>query len=213
MVMAREGAQVLAWQVGNYPTRTDLLVNWEYEKGRTITSGQYLGGGWLGFPGRDSKYQYTVETFMNMVFWLTKRPLIDDIEVFHRVKDSFNEFRSRLGILISLRDFIDRFGANTQRIQNEIMKLQVAYDDAAELYLDFDFIDSEKAIAEGLAIFPEAEDIARKEKDEALLWVYLIEWLVASSTMFFSGYVLWTLMVKRRLYHEVEVTKLKESLD
>jgi hypothetical protein len=39
MVIAREGAQVLAWQIGNYPNRADLLANWEYENGRTITAG------------------------------------------------------------------------------------------------------------------------------------------------------------------------------
>lgn len=213
MVIAREGAQVLAWQIGNYPTPTDFPANWEYEKGRTITSGMYLGGGWLGYPGRESKNQYSVDVFMNMVFWLTKRPLIDDIEVFHRVKASFHEFRSRLGILISLRDFIDKFGANTQKIQNEIMKLREAYDDATDLYLDNSFIDSEKAIREGLALFPEAENIARREKDAALLWVYIIEWLVASSTVFISGFVLWTLMVRRRLYHAVKVTRLEEHLE
>jgi hypothetical protein len=143
---------------------------------------------------------------------MTKRPLIDDIEVFHRVKSSFDEYRSRLGILISLRDFIDKFGANTQKIQNEIDKLRGAYEVATDFYLDNAFVDSERAIKDGLVLFPEAEDIARREKDAALMWVYIIEWLVASSTMFLSGFVLWTLMVKRRLYHEVEVTKLEEHI-
>jgi hypothetical protein len=212
-VIPREAADVLAWQIGSFPTRVALLANWEYENGRTMTSGQFLGGGWLGYPLRESTNQYSLEMFMNMVFWLTKRPLIDDIVVFHRVKTGFHEFRSRLGILISLRDFIDKFGANTQKIQDEIMKLQVAYEDAQELYLDSSFIDSETAIKQGLALFAEAEDIARREKDAALLWVYIIEWLVASSTMFFSGFVLWTLMVKRRLYHEVNVTRLEDPLD
>ena len=70
MVIAREGAQVLAWQIGNYPTKTDLLANWEYENGRTITAGMFLGGGWLGFPGRESKNQYSLDMFMNMIFWM-----------------------------------------------------------------------------------------------------------------------------------------------
>jgi hypothetical protein len=210
----KEGSEVLAYMHGNFPTRQDYLMNWEYEKGRTITSADFLGNGWLGYPGDpETSNQYSVEIIMNMVFWVTKRPLIDDIEVFHRVKASFNEFRSRLGILMALRDFIDKFGANTQKIQDEINRLLVAYDDAQEFYLDNAFVDSEVAIKEGLALFPEAEDIARREKEAALLWVYVVEWLVASSTLFFSGFVLWTLMVKRRLYHEVKVTKLKESLD
>jgi hypothetical protein len=211
-VVAKEGADVMATMFGNFPSETHYLVNWEYERGRTITSADFLGNGWLGYPGDpENTNQYSVEIIMNMIFWMTKRPLIDDIEVFHRVKSSFNEFRSRLGILISLRDFIDKFGANTQKIQDEIDELHEAYDGAVELYIQNEFVNSEVAIKEGLALFPQAEDIARREKDAALLWVYIIEWLVASSTMFFSGFVLWTLMVKRRLYREVEVTRLEES--
>ncbi len=202
----------MAWMFGNFPSRTDYLTNWEYEKGRTITSADFLGNGWLGYPGhRDTTNQYSVEIIMNMVFWLTRRPLIDDIEVFHRLKASFNEFRSRLGILTALMDFIDKFGANTQRIQDEINKLMAAYSDAEKSYLDNNFVESETRIRAALTLFPQAEDIARKEKEAALLWVYVIEWLVASSTTFFSAFVLWTLMVKRKLYREVQVTRLEES--
>jgi uncharacterized membrane protein len=210
MVIHRQGSRVLAWQVGNFATRTDYLVNWEYEQGRTMTSGQYLGELWFGYPTRESKNQYSMDMFMNMIFWLTERPLIDDIDVFHRVKSTFEEFRSRLGMLISLRDFIDKFGANTQRIQVEINNLEESYRQATDLYLDSRFIDSENAIKEGLDQFPQAEDIARREKDTALLWVYIIEWLVTSSALFISGFILWTLMVRRRLYRQVEATRLQE---
>jgi hypothetical protein len=213
LVIAREAAQVLAWQLGSFAGRADYLVNWEYEKGRTITCGDFLGNGWLGYPGAPESNPYSPEIILNMIFWMDKRPLIDDIVVFHRVKTTFGEFRSRLGILIGLRDFIDKFGANTQKITDQIRDLEVAYNDASEFYLDSKFIESETAIKAGLARFPEAEEIARREKDAALTWVYMIEWLVSSSTLFLSGFVLWTLMVKRRLYHEVEVTKLEERLD
>ncbi len=42
----------------------------------------------------------------------------------------------------------------------------------------------------------------------ALMWIYLTEWLVVTGTAMFCGFVLWTLMVKRRLYREIETTKL-----
>jgi hypothetical protein len=39
----------------------------------------------------------------------------------------------------------------------------------------------------------------------------MAEWLVISGTSMITGFVLWTLMVRRRLYREVQVTKLIEK--
>jgi hypothetical protein len=146
-----------------------------------------------------------------MIFWLAKTELIDDVEVFHRMKSDLNIFRSRLTVLLSLKDFIDKFGANTDRIQNEIFPLQEIFADATALYLEHRFSESEVTIRSGLDRLVDAEEVARREKDRALLWVYIIEWLAASSTFFVSGFILWTLMVRRRLYRDVETTKLATS--
>ena len=45
-------------------------------------------------------------------------------------------------------------------------------------------------------------------KDRALMWIYIIEWFTVTATLFISGFLLWTLMVRRRLYGEVGVTRL-----
>jgi hypothetical protein len=44
-------------------------------------------------------------------------------------------------------------------------------------------------------------------KDQAMLWIYLIEWTVVTATFAIGGVVLWSLMVRRRLYREVGETK------
>lgn len=61
---------------------------------------------------------------------------------------------------------------------------------------------------ESLELFSRAEEVARREKNIALMWVYVIEWLVTVSTFFIAGFVLWSLMVRRRLYREVAKTSL-----
>ena len=48
-----------------------------------------------------------------------------------------------------------------------------------------------------------------KFKDRALLWVYVTEWLVVSGTFLMASFVVWSLMVKRRLYREVKQTRLR----
>jgi hypothetical protein len=45
-------------------------------------------------------------------------------------------------------------------------------------------------------------------KDATLFWVYVIQWAAVTSVLMMSGVVLWSLMVRRRLFREVYTTKL-----
>ncbi len=209
-VIHRQGSEVLAWQVGNFGMNlVDYIAAWEYEEGRTITNGNGMAICWQGYPRSPQDNQYTPGILMNMMYWLAQRELIGDIEVFHRVKDNFAEFRSRMLVLISLLDFIDKFGANTGNVQGEVIGLGELYDRASEHYLDQEFVECEAVILDALKQFSSVEDMARREKGRALMWVYIIEWFVAASTLFISGFVLWTLMVRRRLYREIDATRLR----
>jgi hypothetical protein len=73
--------------------------------------------------------------------------------------------------------------------------------------MEQNFEESDDIIRAGLREFNDAEVLAMREKDKALFWIYVIEWLMASSTLIISGLVLWTLMVRRRLYRKVMVTR------
>ena len=209
LVIPRQAAGTLAYQIGNFPAlgMVPYLAVWDYGEGRAMTSGDFMGNGWFGVPGSPASNQYSPDILMNMIFHLTKRDLIDDVIAFHRVKANFMQFRTRMLVLVSLRDFIDRFGANTQVIQDEINRLEDIYRTAETLYMEHDFDGSDGIIQTGLREFTKAEVMAMREKDAALLWIYVIEWLIASSTLIISGMVLWTLMVRRRLYRSVQVTR------
>ncbi len=209
LVIARDGSGVLAWQGGNYPQKEPYLVAWWYGKGRAMTIGSPFPGGWLAYPtGVTGENKYSPEIVMNMIFWLANTELIDDVEVFHRVKSDFAEFVTRMRVLISLKDFIDKFGANTESIEREMIPLEEIYAEATHRYLEHAFLESQASISSALVRFPAAEEVARREKNKALLWVFLIEWLVTSSALFMSGSVLWMLMIRRKLYRKVEMTRL-----
>ena len=51
-----------------------------------------------------------------------------------------------------------------------------------------------------------------KAKDKALLWIFIVEWAVVSATSMVAGSILWTLLVRRRLYKEVGQTRLVVDL-
>jgi hypothetical protein len=212
VVLPRDGSSVLAWQVGNYPAKQPLLASWEYGSGRAMTVGNLIPGGWLGYPrGVAGENPYSAEILINIIFWLGNTGLIQDVEIFHRVKTDFTEFLERMKVLISLSDFIDKFGANTRRIQDEMIALEEIYADAAGEYLEHSFADSQISISSALSKLPGVEELARREKDRALVWVYVIEWLVSASALFVSGFILWTLMVRRKLYHAVRMTRLRTA--
>lgn len=145
---------------------------------------------------------------MNLILWSTQRKLIEDIEAFHRVKSTFSEFWNRMELLVSLMEFVERFGANTQRIHEEMGDLEEMYREATGLYLDQDFQGCEDTMRSTLERFSETEAEAKKVKDGALIWVYVIEWMVTTSTIFLSSFALWTLMVRRRLYRVPRTTRL-----
>jgi len=45
------------------------------------------------------------------------------------------------------------------------------------------------------------------------MWVYIIEWLSVTTKGSLTAVVVWTLMVRRRMYREVRATRLKSSGD
>jgi len=213
LVVAREAAETLAWQTG-FPGKGKVgyIVAWEYGEGRSITTGDFLGNGWLGYPSfGGSGNQHSPDILMNMILWITHRGLItrDTVDIFHSLKGVITEFRTRLSALISLRDFVDKFGANTEKIQDEILNLEGLYNEGTKKYVDQqDFSGAYSDLKKGLEEFSHAEAVAQRVKERALLWIYIIEWLITTSALFISGFILWTLMVRRRLYREVKVTKL-----
>lgn len=209
LVRPPQGARVLAWQVGNHLVdRAPFLSAWDYEGGRTVTCGSGIGGNDIfGL----NPYPVAGSVLMNLILYTARKGLIEDAAVYNRLRSTFSAFKTKVALLLSLRDFVDSFGANTEGLQREIQRLEGMYEESADLYRNQEFQKSEEAINSALKEFPEVEDYAREVKDRALLWVYVIEWLVTFSALFVSGFIVWTLMVRRRLYREVRATRFDTS--
>lgn len=50
---------------------------------------------------------------------------------------------------------------------------------------------------------------ALRVKENALTWVYLIEWLIISGASLAAGATTWMIMVNRGLYREVGTTRFR----
>jgi hypothetical protein len=64
-----------------------------------------------------------------------------------------------------------------------------------------------------MADLEKTTELALDLKDQALMWVYIIEWLAVTATGSLTAVVVWTLMVRRRMYREVGATRLRVSGD
>ena len=58
--------------------------------------------------------------------------------------------------------------------------------------------------------FVDIESESAKIRRRALVWIYVTEWIAVTGTSMLAGFLLWSLMVRRRLYREVTTTRLIE---
>ncbi len=212
-IIARQGSGILAYQVDNHPGYTDVpfLTVWDYGQGRAMTSGSIIAS--VTWFGRDNPYAGDIVT--NLILYTMKRDLIEDVDIFHSLKTEFGNLRDKMAYLISVMNFVDRLGAHVERVQTEADRVRQYWDDASDAYLDEDFNEAHDLIQEGLDYLKEAEKIAIEEKNKALWWIFVIEWSVTTATLFVSSYVLWSLMVRRKMYKAVETSRMSrvESRD
>jgi hypothetical protein len=213
MIIPREGATALAWNIGSFVARVPYMASWAYGEARTMTLGDSFGlAFWSSYSGKGtSTNPYGLDILMNMVLYLTGRRVPTEVMVFHRLRGSFVEFRTRIGLLISLMDFAQKFGANDRRLGGLAAELEEGYDQAKALYLEQKFQESEAAMEELMVELEASGKQVRAMKERALLWVYIVEWLVTTATLMISSFIVWTLMVQRRLYRTVRATRLERS--
>ena len=184
-----------------------MLISWEYgeKKSRIFsTADQFDSPFWDQSDGIE---RYSLDIFSNIVWYGCRRKLPEDVLKVHLVRSYVTGFRARMGMLYSLLDFIERFGASTQKIQREIARLNSIQKDAEGLYLNQDFEAALDRESDVFQLFSRVETQAVKLKERALLWVYAIEWTAVSGVFAVVAFATWSLMVRRRLYREVGMTK------
>jgi uncharacterized membrane protein len=206
----REGAELLAKDTirgGSYGGyENPFYSTWKYKSGRTFAhTGDWTPGGGATFL----RWEYLPDFATNLMLYLSGRDIPEDLDLVHTVRSRFATLGYRRLIIDSLLDFVERFGANPRRVLDVIGEVDQARIDAQELYLELSFGEALDAVDKALGLMDQAEIVAEEVKNEALLWVYLTEWLSVSGTALIVGFVLWTVMIRRRLYREVETTAFR----
>ena len=202
-VEAKEGCRLIV--VSRDEKRTPIYFFWDVGAGRFLGVQSMNGGFSLGFD----RWEYYPDTVLNALYFAVGFPLPEDLAVVHELRRGWQQIRIQRDILRSLLDYADRFGANTRRIEEELSAVEVTKAGSDQLYLGQRYGESLETLRTAISALGELQRKAMLLKDRALLWIYLVEWLTVLGTLLLCGFLLWGLMVKRRLYREAGATRFK----
>jgi len=176
----------------------------ECGEGRTVAH----ASDWSPGAGVDvMKWEYYPDYVANIAFLATGNHIPQDAELLHELRLSFWSTTSRLTIVVDTLNFADRFGANTGKVDDDLGKLRKMISEAEDLYIEQNYHESRRTIDDIDGLILELQMDAIDLKDQALFWVFVTEWSITTGAALLAGWVLWSLMVKRRLYREVGSTR------
>jgi hypothetical protein len=194
------------------PQNQPWLVSWEPgggNPGMQWTLIQWDLGGWWD----ENNNPNAMDVATNMILHSLDMPLIVDILARREARRLFSNIQSQKSLILSMMEWADTFGANTlvlsERLSDMENEIQVAVGD----YIVQDYV---AAISFLKSVSPTASEIAKDAvglKDEVLFWVYLVEWFGVTGVGLVSGFLAWTLMIRRKLYREVDVTRLVKETE
>lgn len=146
-----------------------------------------------------------------LTYFGVRKAIPEDIYRAHRIRQEINTHVARASLMVSLFEFIERFGVSTAGLYLELDAVNTLEKEAEECYRRDDYDGAARIFEEVHAAWSDLEAKAMEVKDSALLWVYLIEWLVVMGVAIASAAGLWGLMVRRRLFREVRITKARQA--
>ncbi len=187
----------------------DWLVSWRVGSGGGVfwVVADDLDSTWWSSVHGLSQNEYAIDVFLNILLYSTGRNLPEDVIMMHDLRTRYWRYNEERLLLFSVLEFVDRFGANTRVLEDRIAEVDRLKEESFQDYRIQDFEAALDSIGEALARMSSISNSAMKLKDRALLWVYITEWSAVMGTLFASGFAVYSLLVKRRLYREVAVTR------
>ncbi len=210
-IAPQEGATTWARAVGAYPMIEGgphpWLLSWRYGEGMTWSVADDLDVPWWSGIYLKSEQRYGLDILMNIALFSLDRPLPENVVLVNAVRQSFQAYLEMASRLASVLDFVERFGASTSKLMDEIEEADGMLASAMSIYMDGMHQEALEVSSEAIDALLGLEQDAIDLKRQALIWVYVIEWAAVTGTSMIVGVVLYMLMVRRRLYHQVGLTR------
>lgn len=207
IVIPKEGSELIA-NFHRMDQLYPLLVYQEIGEGASVA----MTTDWTPEGGRDFiRWPYYADYALNIASYATGNKIPQDVELAHRVRALLNDYRSQVDTIHSVMDFVASFGVNLDRAEKMLIEVDDTAKSGKNAYIEADLQAALSSLEDAVDEVGSACDFVWKLRYQALIWIYLIEWFVVAATGMICGFILWTIMVKRRLYRETEVTRLMHA--
>jgi hypothetical protein len=201
----RQDAELLAEVINNAGgERVPFWATWDIGRGRCFA----VTGDWTPMGGVVfMRWAYYGDFAINLMMYVSNNPIPSDLETIHRIRSRFLDFRSTRDYLISIMEFSEKFGANMNSVGEMLVEADETYSGSLGFYMDQNFGESLGILEDAIDILLSASERAVDLKNTAMFWIFIVEWITVTVTFALGIFVVWTLMVRRRLYREVSQTR------
>jgi uncharacterized membrane protein len=205
IVEEKQGSSLLATGVsaqGEHP----LIVFWDLDASRVLAHTSDWNGGW----GANFLIWSEYPIYASLVTYFSARIEIPmDLAVYSELRNLFFDYPTWKGLVISLMEFVEKFGVSSAAEFSTVEEIDLIKVEAEELFLAREYEGALANLNEAKKAYEALSRDMVALKSRALMWVYLIEWMVLTGASIVAGSILWTLMVRRRLYREVGITRAR----
>jgi hypothetical protein len=154
------------------------------------------------------RWRYSYDVIAHVAYYAARAEIPEDLVLMHNLRSMIGDYYFNRVYAISTLEFADKFKANTRGVEAMLKEVEDAKKEADRMFVDQEY-EGSSAVMSGLLVDLEGViEMAIEAKDNALFWIFVIEWFVVTGTSMVAGALLWSLMVRRRLYHEVGETRL-----
>jgi len=216
LMFARPGALIWMWSVGNHPDvapETPYLMSWRYGKGQAWSLSDNLRHGWWGWdmPAEThivSKNPYGLDILVNWIRYASGRKPIQDVLTYHDLRARYGSYEDLRSLVYSVMDFVCSFGGRTGPLEQRVKEADVVVAESKRMYVAGNLDVAGSKIDLALGELASISEEAMRLKDATFLWIYVVQWLVVTATGLLCGFVVWSIMIKRKMYKEVPVTRI-----
>jgi uncharacterized membrane protein len=186
---------------------TPFLMWFDIGEGRTMAQ----SADWTPAGGNIfMRWDYYGDYAINMAMFLAGMKMPDDLETVYLVRRRLRETTEAIGMLYNMVEIIDKFGGSSATLDQMMAELRDERERGLSEYFQADLDGALGAFASALQKSEDTMNEAIRVRNAAAFWIFFTEWCVVTGTSLFTGAVLWMLMVRRRLYREVRITKLRQ---
>jgi uncharacterized membrane protein len=205
VVTAKEGSTVLLQ--ANVDANHPALAYWEYGEGSSLAHMPDWTPAW----GSSVMYywEYYSDYIANMNYLVAGVQIPQNPQMMHQIRAQFRDYVLNRALAVSLMEFVEKFGARISVGEERLTEIAVTHGKAVDHYINQEYDQALGILVDMDQAFKDLSDELVELKDRALFWIYIVEWLAVSGTAIICGALVWALMVRRRLYREVRITRAR----